>query len=154
MNVKSVVGLLLLLVPLVMSGCGGGAGGGSATTVVVKVASAGTLPADTKIGGILANVIVNPSTGLSITGDDIAATSAGAASTLQSNTANSGDVVIGLINANGIQTGEFATLTYHITAGAAPAAANFSIAAGASIIDVNGTVVPDIAVVIQSVTIQ
>jgi hypothetical protein len=154
MTLKKLSGLLLPLSVLVMFGCGGGGGGEAGTTAVVKVATFGNLSSGSAIGGISANVLVNPSSGISIVAGDVAATGAGAGSTLIPNVNNVANVALGLINATGIQTGEFATLIFTGVAGASLGSGNFTIADGAKIVDLNGSEIPGITVVIQSVTLQ
>jgi hypothetical protein len=154
MQLKKLSGLLLPLSVLVMFGCGGGGGGAAGTTAVVKVATFGNLSSGSAIGGIYANVLVNPSTGISISAGDVAATGAGAGSTLIPNVNDASDVPLALINVAGIQTGEFATLIFNGAAGASLGSGNFTIAGGANVVDLNGTEIPGITVVIQSVTVQ
>jgi hypothetical protein len=131
------------------------------TLAIVKVATTGTLPGGTLIGGINATVTANPSTGLSIAAaaggnsTDVSASGVGVGSTIISNTNNVASVVLSLLNLGGIPVGEFETLTYHIAPGTFPTAGNFSIAlSGAGIIDALGVNIPGIGVTIQSVTIQ
>jgi adhesin/invasin len=129
------------------------------TTVTVKVRTTGTLPLNTTIGGIEATVSASPSTGLSIASDpngvssDVSATGAGAGSTLITNSNNVAAVKLALINTGGIQTGEFATLTYHVAAGSFPTANDFSISLGIPVIDTGSNNIPGIGVAL-SVTIQ
>jgi hypothetical protein len=123
------------------------------TLAIVKVATTG-LPAGTTIGGITAHVIANPATGLSIAATDIATSGAGIGSTLVPNVANLADITLGLINATGMQGGEFATLNYHVAVGTFPAAGDFTIAPGFTVIDTNGVAIAGVSVVIQSVTPQ
>ena len=131
------------------------------TQVTVKVRTTGTLPAGTSIGGIDALVSASPSSGLIIVpsadgfSPDIAASGAGAGSTLVTNSSNVAAVHLALINTVGIQVGEFATLNYNVEAGTFPKAADFSIAlTGPGVISTLSTAIPGIGVEIQSVTIQ
>lgn len=152
MKLCNVARLVLCLWVVLVSGCGGGGGGGNGgSTAVVKVATSGTLPAGTRIGGILVHLLANPSTGLSLAAGEVAVSGVGAGSTMVPNVTDVGDVSLGLVNATGILSGEFATLVYH---GAAVTAGTFTVAAGASVVDVSGATIPGISVVIQSVTIQ
>ena len=155
------LGLFAILGALALSGCGGGGGGGSTpastpspattTLAVVKVATSGALPAGTAIGGIVAHVSASPSTGLSIADTDVLPTGVGAGALLAPNLR--AGAVLGVLSATGLQTGEFATLTYHIAAGAQPQAGDFSVDPGASVIDATtGAVIPGITVAVQSVT--
>lgn len=129
------------------------------TTVTVKVRTTGTLPLNTTIGGIEATVSASPSTGLSIATDpngvssDVSATGAGAGSTLITNSNNVAAIKLALINTGGIQTGEFATLNYHVAAGSFPTANDFSITLNRPVIDTLSTNVSGIGVAL-SVTIQ
>lgn len=124
------------------------------TTAVVTVATQGALPAGTLIGSIQVTLNYATTTGLSIAANNVVASGAGAGSTLFPNTNTAGQVVMGLINATGIQTGQFATATFSIAAGNIPTAADFSIAAGATVTDLNGVAIPGISVVIGTVVIQ
>lgn len=156
MKARYLFGLLLSLVVLLVTGCGGGGGGGTPvvqpTLAIVKVATSGTLPAGTAIGGIQATVTY-PSAGLTIAAGDVAASGSGTGATFASNTATTGQVILGLTSATGIQAGEFATLNFHVAAGTFPNAGNFAIAAGATVIDVNGAPISGMSVVVQSVAI-
>ena len=127
------------------------------TTAVVTVATQGTLPAGTVIGAIQATL--NYSTpGLTIADANVVVSGPAAVvpfTFLFPNTATAGQVTMGLISGlTGIQTGEFATATFSIAAGNLPTAANFSIAAGATVSDLNGAPIPGISVVIGSVVIR
>jgi len=122
-------------------------------TAVVTVATQGTLPAGTVIGAIQATM--NYTTpGLAIADADVVASGVGAGSTLLPNTTIAGQLGIGLLAPLGIQTGQFATATFNITAGTFPTAADFSIAAGAEVFDLNGVPLPGISVLIGTVVIQ
>jgi hypothetical protein len=157
MNTRFLPAPILVLASLLLAGCSGGGGGGSAAapatgTALVKVATSGTLPPGVTIGGILAHV-GGPASGLTITDADVAATGAASGALIVPNITSA--VVVGVISGAGIQTGEFATLTYHFATGAAPQAGDFSIGAGASVIDtVNGAAIPGVTVTIQGVSIQ
>lgn len=125
------------------------------TVAIVRVRTTGTLPLGSLIGGVNAIVTANPSAGLSIAPADISASGAGAGSTLVPNTTSVASVNLALINTSGVQVGEFATLTYHISAGTFPAAGNFGVGlTGAGVIDPFGGSLPGIGVSILSVTIQ
>jgi hypothetical protein len=145
------LGLLLL----VAWGCGGGQAAPAPTLAIVKVRTTGTLPPGTAIGGVNAIVSASPSAGLALTAGDHAVTGAGAGSLL---VANPNDVAadnLAVINATGIQTGEFATLTYHLAAGKSPSAGDFSVApTGPGVIDTAGVTIPGAGVAILSVTVQ
>jgi hypothetical protein len=160
-----VFGLFLSLSVLVVFGCGGGGGGGGSNTqpinnsqptlVTVKVATTGTLPANTTIGGINAIVFASPSAGLTISDSDVTLSGVGVGSTFLPNTTNVSAVVIGQITTNGFQVGEFVTLKYHVAAGTFPTAGNFSVAlTGSGVIGTNGAPILGIGVTIQSVTVQ
>lgn len=155
MKPRNLAGPMLFLLILIASGCGGGgAGAGGGATAVVRLATSGTLPAGAAIGGISARVLATPSTGLAIADDAVAVTGSGAGSTLIANVNDAADVSLGLVNADGIQAGEFCTLQYRAAAGAVPSAGVFGIAAGAEIVDLTGAAIPGLAVVVQSVKIQ
>lgn len=124
------------------------------TKAIVKVATGGSLPPGTLIGGIAATVNYAAGKGLSIVQSGVAVSGNGAGSTLIPNTNNQGVVVLGLLNVGGIGLGEFATLSFDIAAGSFPSAADFSIAAGSSAIDVNTVTIPGVSAGILSVTIQ
>lgn len=70
-------------------------------------------------------------------------------------TTTAGQVRLALIS-TGIQTGEFATLTFSIAAGNSPSAGDFALAPGANVIDsnTNSAPLPGIIVGIQGVTFQ
>jgi adhesin/invasin len=125
------------------------------TLAIVKLRTTGTLPAGTTIGGVNAIVSASPSAGLAITASDHAVSGAGAGSLL---VANANDVAadnLAVINSTGIQTGEFATLTYHLNAGRFAAASDFSVApTGPGVIDTAGVTIPGAGVGILSVTVQ
>jgi len=122
--------------------------------VVVKVRTSGTLPAGTLIGGINATVTYPTGKGLGILSSGVAASGAGAGTTLISNPNNPGQVVLGLITTDGIGLGEFATLTFSIANGAFPLLSDFGIAAGGTVINTTAGDLPGVAAGIQSVTVQ
>jgi hypothetical protein len=129
---------------------------GNPTTAVVTVATQGTLPAGTVIGAIQATMnFTTP--GLAIVDADVVLSGPAAAvpnTIVFPNTTTAGQLTIGLISATGIQTGQFATATFSVSAGTFPTAADFSIAAGATVFDLNGVLLPGISVVIGTVIIQ
>jgi hypothetical protein len=61
---------------------------------------------------------------------------------------------LALVNTSGIQTGEFATLTYHVAIGSFPTVNDFSIIKNGNVIDTQSSNISGIDVAIQSVTIQ
>jgi hypothetical protein len=124
------------------------------TTATVKVATSGTLPAGTTIGSIQADVTYATTKGLTPTA--AVASGAGAGSTFIPNlTTAPGDVTLGLINATGISTGEFATVTFTIAAGTpVPVATDFAVAPGFAITSATGATLSNISVTILSVTFQ
>jgi hypothetical protein len=142
---------------LALSGCGGGGGsttGGQPTTAIVKLATSGSLPTGTLISGITTTLNYPTTKGLSIGPSNVVASGVGFNSAIQPNTTIAGQAGIGLVSA-GIQTGEFATLTFSIAPGfPLVTATDFTIAPGATIIDINTSPIPGISVVIQSVSIQ
>jgi hypothetical protein len=126
------------------------------TLVTVKVATTGTLPANTRIGGINAIVTANPATGLTIADADVTASGVAATGVLLTpNTTNVASVNLALVSTGGILVGEFVTLQYHVAAGTFPVAGNFSVAlTGAGVIDTASVNIPGIGVSILSVTVQ
>jgi hypothetical protein len=143
---------------LALSGCGGGGGGstsgGQPTSVIVKLATSGTLPTGTLIGGIATTLNYSVNKGLTISPSNVVASGVGSGSNLLPNINTSGQVGI-VLSSGGIQTGEFATLTFSISPGFPQVtASDFSIASGATIIDPLTSPIPGITVVIQNVTIQ
>jgi hypothetical protein len=116
------------------------------TSVVVRLVTQGTLPAGTLIGGVQATLTHATDKGLSIAANDVAASGAGAGSLLVANANTAGQVIVALINANGIGTGEFATATFTVAPPNVPVAADFAIAAGATVIDLAGAPIPGITV--------
>ena len=133
------------------------------TLVTVKVATVGTLSSGTLIGGIKAIVSANPSSGLTIapspngSSTDVVASGVASGALLGTNSTNVAAVTLAPISFSGFTTGEFATLTYHVSAGNFPSAGNFSIALDSgpnNLIDTNGVSIPGVGVGILSVTIQ
>ena len=161
MKIRGIGVLLLVAVVAVQFGCGGGGGGGAApvvqpTKALVKLASNGALPAGTLIGGMSATVTY-PAAKATITQSNVATSgaAAGASTFLQANVTNPGQVILALINVSpGIQSGEFAALTFDITPGSSPVASDFAIAPGASIIDTNSAAIPGVTTItVASVTL-
>lgn len=124
------------------------------TQAIVKVRTTGTLSTGAQIGGINARVNYATNKGLSIASDAVVASGVGAGTVLIPNPTNPGQVVLGLITATGIPLGEFATLTFAIQAGNFPVTADFTLAQGAQIIDVNTATITGASAEILSVTIQ
>jgi hypothetical protein len=145
MKIRSIGRLFLAAAMITLVGCGGGGGGGGTTPVpappaqptkaIVKLATSGTLPAGKSISGIDVTLTYATNKGLSIGASDVVISGVGSGSLLVPNTTTAGQVRLGMISATGIQTGEFATLTFNIASGNSPVAGDFAIAAGASIID-------------------
>ena len=123
------------------------------TLAIVKLATSGPLPTGTSIGALQSSLNFATNKGLSITADNVVASGGGAGSMLQPNI-TAGQVVMGLINATGIQTGVFAVATFGIAPGNIPTQADFSIAAGAPVFDLNGDQIPGVSIVIDEVVIQ
>jgi hypothetical protein len=124
----------------------------SPTLAIVKVATSGTLAAGQFIGGLSATVTF-PAAGLTIADGDVSASGAGLGSLLGSNPGTPGQVRLAIVNPNGIQVGEFATLTFHVAPGTFPKTSDFAIDI-AQAVDANGQAIPGIAAGIQSVTFQ
>jgi hypothetical protein len=118
------------------------------TSAVVRLQTQGTLPAGTVIGGVQVTLTYATDKGLSIAADGVVASGAGAGSLLVANTNTAGQVIVALINASGIGTGEFATATFQVAAPNVPVGADFAVAAGATVIDLNGQPIPGITVAI------
>jgi hypothetical protein len=162
-NTRIVLSLLLL----VMTGCAG-AGGGSArvdktqavslssrpSKAIVKLSTTGSLPAGKKIGGLSAKLSYASGKGLSIAPDNVAVSGAGVGSTMVPNTNRVGEVLLGIITVNGMSPGEFATLSFDVSGGQVPTAADFSVAQGVDVIDTSAQLQSGIGVTIASVTLQ
>jgi hypothetical protein len=164
MKIRNIGLFFLAAVVAAQFGCGGGGGtAGPApivqpTKAIVKLQTSGTLPSGAFIGGIGPAIVTYPTTkGLSITDSNVVTSGAGvgAGSFLQPNVTIPGQVRVALINvAPGILSGEFATLTFSITSGNSPAAGDFTITAGAPVIDTNSAAIPGLTVSIKSVEFQ
>ncbi|HXE96280.1 MAG TPA: hypothetical protein VN642_07735 [Dongiaceae bacterium] len=130
------------------------------TQVAVKLRTTGTLPAGTTIGALKVTVTATPSSGLTMTSDpngstpDVSATGAGVGSQIITNSNNVAAVTLALVNTKGIQTGEFATLNFNVTAGSFPKASDFAVALNGSVIDSKNAPIAGIIVEILSVNIQ
>jgi hypothetical protein len=124
------------------------------TQAIVKIGTTGVLPAGTLIGGVAATVVYANGHGLSITPASVAMSGGGTGSSLAANTNTAGTVALGLINAQGIASGEYATLTFAIAAGSTPTAADFSIAPGSNVLNIGTVKIPGAGASILSVTIQ
>ena len=124
------------------------------TKAIVTIGTAGVLPAGTLIGGVAATVVYANGHGLSITPANVVISGGGTGSSLAVNTNSVGQVVMGLINTQGIALGEYATLTFLVTAGSTTTAADFSIAPGSNVINVGTVKIPGISASILSVTLQ
>ena len=160
MAVRGFCYLILTMATAILAGCGGGImlkAPLAPTQAIVKVRTSGKLPADAAIGAIKAAITYPATKGLSITANSVvpSGSGAGAGTFLVPNVNKPGQVVFILANiAPGIQSGEFATLTFSIAAGNSPTAGDFAIASGASILDTNSTAIPGLTVEIQDVAFQ
>ena len=170
MKTRNLIASLMTLAGLALSLAGCGGGGGSSTqqpatvtptTAVERLATAGTLPAGVTIGAIQADVTY-PTSGLTIATADVAAAGVAVSGVGTSNTTFQfpnlnvpGTISIGMLNANGFQAGEFATLTFHLTAGAAlPTLSNFAIVPGAVVNDAStNQPIASVSVVVQGITL-
>lgn len=123
------------------------------TLATVKLATSGTLPGGTLIGGVQVVATANPSNGLSIQPADVTLSGVGVGSLLSANTTNVAAVTVAVITTAGFAVGEFATLNYHVANGSFPAAGNFGVIP-VSVIDTNGNAIPGVTATIQSVTVQ
>jgi hypothetical protein len=133
------------------------------TVATVTIATSGTLPSGTNIGGINATLNYSTSVVSQLTDADVNMTGPGLGSgTLPvMNTNPTGQVIFGLINygsgSNVIDTtGDFATLTFHIIAGNFPAnAADLGLTlSNITVIDTNGQAIPGVTVSVSGVTVQ
>ena len=160
MTVRGFNYLFITVVIAIVAGCGGGAGVKAPvapTQAIVKVRTGGTLPTGATIGGIQTTLTYPTTKGLSISETGVVASGSGTGSGtfLIPNVNNPGKVALILANVSpGIQSGEFATLTFSIAAGGSPVAGDFAIASVARVLDTNSTALTDLAVEIQSVTFQ
>ena len=123
---------------------------------IVKVATVGALASGTSIGTLLAS-LTYPASGYSIASGGVfpSGVASGATTTLADNVESAGQVILALLDVNGIQTGEFATLTFLVTDGFSPNINDFSFTPAASVIAaVRNTALPGISVVVQSLTLR
>jgi hypothetical protein len=118
------------------------------TSAVVRLATQGTLPAGTLIGGVQVTLTYATDKGLSIAANGVVPSGAGAGSLLVANTNAPGQVIVALVNAAGIGTGELATATFAVAPPNVPVAADFAIAPGATVIDLTGAPIPGVTVAI------
>jgi len=122
----------------------------------VKVATVGTLTSATSIGGLLASVAY-PAGEYTIAAGGVypSGVASGATTTLAANAETAGLVILALLDVNGIQTGEFATLTFQVADGFLPKISDFSVTPAASVIAAaRNATIPGISVVIQSLTLK
>jgi hypothetical protein len=124
------------------------------TTAIVKIGTTGVLPSGTLIGGVAATVVYANGHGLSIIPANVVISGGGTGSSIAAYTNTAGQVVIGLINTQGIALGEFATLTFLVSAGSTPTAADFSISPGSNVINKGTVKIPGVSASILSATIQ
>jgi hypothetical protein len=123
---------------------------------IVKVATVGALASGTSIGGLHASVTY-PAGVYSITpgGVSPSGVASGATTVFAANVETAGQVILALIDINGIQTGEFATLTFLVADGFLPNISDFSVTLAASdIAAAKNESIPGIGVVIQSLTLK
>jgi hypothetical protein len=118
------------------------------TSAVVRLVTQGTLPAGALIGGVQATLTYATDKGLSIAANAVVASGAGAGSLLVANANTAGQVIVALVNASGIGTGELATATFAVAPPNVPVPADFAIAPGATVIDLTGTPIPGVTVTI------
>jgi hypothetical protein len=119
--------------------------------VIVKVQTSGTLPPGELVGDISASVSYPTNKGLSIASSDVVASGYGVGSYFTP-VLSSGDVGLLVLNLNGFQAGEFATLTFHVAPGNFPVASDFSI--DGLVGDNHGYPISGMTLSIKSVTIQ
>lgn len=128
-----------------------------ATKVIVKLATTGTLPAGTSIGGIDTTVTYPTNKGLSIFEPNVVLSGVATGASVIPNVSIPGEARLALITGTGFGVGEFATLTFSIAVGNTPVAAgDFAVAPGATVLDATNSPqpIPGISVVIQSITFQ
>jgi hypothetical protein len=116
----------------------------------VKVATVGAPASGTPIGDLLASVTY-PAGGYAIAsgGASPSGVASGATTIFAANVETAGQVILALLDVNGIQTGEFANLTFQVTDGFLPNISDFSVSPAAR----NATT-PGIGVVVQSLTLR
>jgi hypothetical protein len=123
---------------------------------IIKVATVGALASGTPIGTILASVTY-PASGYAIDSGGVSSSGVaiGATTTLADNVETAGRVILALLAVNGIQTGEFATLTFKVVDGFLPNIGDFSIVPDASVIaSVRNSAIPGISVFVQNLTFK
>jgi hypothetical protein len=118
------------------------------SSAVVRLQVQGTLPAGTLIGGVKATLTYATGKGLSIAGDDVVASGAAAGSLLVANPITAGEVIVALVNATGIAAGELATATFRVAPPNVPVAGDFAVAAGATVIGLDGAPIPGVTVAV------
>jgi hypothetical protein len=161
MAVRGLSYIFMTMLVAILAGCAGGAMVVKApvapTQAIVKVRTSGTLPAGATIGGIQTTITYPTTKGLSTTENGVVASGSGvgAGSILMPNVNNPGQVMLILANvAPGIQSGEFATLTFSIATANSPVAGDFAIASDARILDTDSKAITGMTVDIQGVTFQ
>ena len=158
MNVHRLFARVILISLLLITACGGGGGGNTSgggnpqpTKAIVKIATTGTLPTGTLIGGIditlsmasgvSAKSASNPpetdagvvvTSGVAIANSQILATYTPPAGTTHAKAR------LLIVNTSGFGTGEFATVTGDIASGYNPTAAEFSVTSF-TVTDLNGS---------------
>ncbi len=157
---KPFLSVSLSVLLLFLANCSGGGGGGSnpppaqPTTAVLKLQTAGTLAAGTRIGGIQTSVILPSGVSVKSTANPpetdagVVAASGNASSNstlLSIYDPASRKVSVFLVNSNGLDTGEYATLNCDIAAGYHPVPQDFSLT-GIDVKDLNGASVSGITV--------
>jgi hypothetical protein len=123
---------------------------------LVKVATVGTLASGTSIGTLLANLTYPPG-GYAIASGGVSPSgvASGATTTLAGNVETAGQVILAMLDVNGIRTGEFATLNFQVADGFLPNISDFSVTPAASVIAaVRNTALSGISVVAQSLTLR
>jgi len=123
---------------------------------LVRIATAGSPPTSTLIGGLLASLSY-PSEGCRITSGDVtpSGVAASATTTLAANVEKEGLVILALLDADGLGIGEFATLTFQVADGFLPDMDDFTIMPNPSVTSaVGNAAMPGIGVVVQSLTLR
>jgi hypothetical protein len=123
---------------------------------IIKVATVGAMASGTSIGTLLASLTYPPG-GYAIASGGVSPSgvASSATTTLADNVETAGQIILAMLDVNGIQTGEFATLTFQVTDGFLPNISDFSVTPAASVIAaVRNTALPGISVVVQSLTLR
>lgn len=123
---------------------------------IVKVATVGAPASSPLIGGLLASITF-PISGYVIApgGVSPSGVSSGATTTLSASIGTAGQVILALLDANGIPIGEFATLTFQVTDGFLPHINDFKVAPNTSVVaPVSNSAIPGVGIAVLSLTLR